>query len=512
MNKQSDSLSEQMHIDSDEQRSRKVFIDFTDNDIALLKELKPVVAAHAARVVDVFYKNIQDYPELMRIIDKAGSNIDRLKQAQKRYLLEMFEGDYGTAYVDRRLRIGEVHNQIGLTPRWYIGSYSVYVQEIVPLINKKYRFKPARRQQATLAVNKIISFDSQLAMDTYIHGLMEDLGSVSMSKDIIDNSVIAYRDFIGKVASGDLRERLEVSGDDDLSQLGSHLNDMTENLGTITNQMREVGSSITSTVSELDASVTAQSSGTAEQAAAVNQTTATLEEIRQTSTQTLDKAQTLGQSAERTRKESSQGLAAVQEAIEGMAAISSKVDDIAQTILALSEQTQQIGEITEVVNSLAQQSKMLALNASIEAAKAGDAGKGFAVVADEVKDLAEQSQQSTAQVQKILQDIRHATDRAVMATEEGSKGVDRGVLLVERSGDVMRTLSEVIQETVTSSQQIVAAVRQEAAGIDQVNTAMGEINKVTQQFVSTAEQTQQASRDIARLASEMGKVVSVYKT
>lgn len=86
--------------------------------------------------------------------------------------------------------------------------------------------------------------------------------------------------------------------------------------------------------------------------------------------------------------------------------IRGKVNYIAKTILALSEQTQQIGEITEVVNGLAQQSKMLALNASIEAAKGGDAGKGFAVVADEVKDLAEQSQQSTAQVQNILLDIR----------------------------------------------------------------------------------------------------------
>jgi methyl-accepting chemotaxis protein len=154
---------------------------------------------------------------------------------------------------------------------------------------------------------------------------------------------------------------------------------------------------------------------------------------------------------------------------------------------------------------------MLALNASIEAAKAGDAGKGFAVVADEVKDLAEQSQQSTSQVQKILQDIRHATDRAVMATEEGSKGVDKGMALVERSGDIMRALSEVIEDTVTSTQQIVVAIRQEAAGVDQVSTAMGEINKVTQQFVSSARQTQDAAAEIARLSGQMKEVVSIYK-
>jgi methyl-accepting chemotaxis protein len=511
MDNQSYSAGEHMHIDSEEQHSRKIFIDFNDEDIEILKALRPVVAIHADRIVDVFYTTIERYPELMQIIENAGSNIDRLKQAQKRYLLELFDGDYGNAYVDRRLRIGEVHNRIGLTPRWYIGSYTVYFQELVPIINKTYRFKLALRQRAILAVNKIISFDSQLAMDTYIHGLMKDLGEVSMSKDVIENNVKAYRAVIEKVTSGDLRERVAVSGDDDLSQLGDNLNRMTRELGVITNKIRGVDSNLGSTAAELEAAVNTQSSGAAEQAAAVNQTTSTLEEIRQTSAQTLNKAQLLGTSAQRTREESSQGLVAVEEAIAGIASINSKVEDIAQTILALSEQTQQIGEITEVVNGLAQQSKMLALNASIEAAKAGDAGKGFAVVADEVKDLAEQSQQSTAQVQKILQDIRHATDRAVMATEEGSKGVDSGMALVERSGEVMRALSEVIEDTVTSTQQIVAAVRQEAAGIDQVSTAMGEINKVTQQFVSSARQTQDAAAEIAHLSGQMKEIVSIYK-
>jgi len=511
------SLSKTMRINLDEQHSRKVFIDFNDADIAILQELRPLVNRHADRIVDQFYRNIERYPELMAVIDRAGSNIDRLKQAQKRYLLEMFDGDYGESYVTRRLRIGEVHNQIGLTPRWYIGSYSVYTQQIVPLINSKYRFSPSRRQQAILAVNKVISFDSQLAMDTYIYGLMEDLGSVSLSKEVIEKTVVEYRDFIEKVSLGDLRERLVVHGgnnqnDDALLSLGGNLNNMTEKLGLMTGNIREVGNTMISTVSELTSSVNAQSSGAAEQAAALNQTTATLEEIKQTSAQTLEKAQQLGAVAQRTKQESTQGLDAVAQAIEGMESIRARVDDIAQTILALSEQTQQIGEITEVVNGLAQQSKMLALNASIEAAKAGDAGKGFAVVADEVKELAEQSQQSTAQVQNILQDIRHATDRAVMATEEGSKGVDSGVALTERAGMSMRALGEVINDTATASQQIVAAVRQEAAGIDQVNTAMSEINKVTQQFVSSASQTKNAADNLTELAGQMQDSVSVYKT
>lgn len=328
---------------------------------------------------------------------------------------------------------------------------------------------------------------------------------------VLKEKVAQYRASVGKIAQGDLTQFIETEGDDDLSQLGGNLNNMTEGLARMAGEIKEASNTMNATLAELLGAINSQSSGASEQAAAVNQTTSTLEEIKATSNQTLEKAKMLGEMAERTRREGEQGSSAVQEAIAGMEAVRARVESIAQTILALSEQTQQIGEITSVVTNLAQQSKMLALNASIEAAKAGEAGKGFAVVAAEVKELAEQSQQSTAQVQKILQDIRHATDRAVMATEEGSKGVDTGVLLVQRSADVMRQLGEVIRETSLASQQIVAAVRQEAVGIEQVALAMGEINKVTSQFVTSTQQSKQVSNDLGVVTARLRDSVGVYR-
>ncbi len=316
---------------------------------------------------------------------------------------------------------------------------------------------------------------------------------------------------VALVAAGDLRQQLEVSGDGDLTELSRHLNNMTRGLANIAGQIHNAGNAIASTLAEVRGATSAQSSSAAQQAAAVNETTTTLEEIRATSSQTLEKAQALGQSAERSRQESEQGIQAVSQAITGMNDIRERVRGIAETILALSEQTQQIGEITDVVANLAQQSKMLALNASIEAAKAGEAGKGFAVVASEVKDLAEQSQQSTTQVHKILQEIRHATDRAVMATEEGSKGVDAGNQRVERTREVMDKLSEVIRDTALASQQIVAVVRQEAVGIDQVANAMDDINQATNQFVAATRQTEQATVDLSSLAEQLRESVSLYR-
>lgn len=400
------------------------------------------------------------------------------------------------AYTIARHITRQTHELINAMKAFSAGDLDRHVeaesQDEIGEIGKEFNKLAASIRQSTTRIREMADHEQHLAT-------------------ALKEKVASYRACVEKIAQGDLTQAVETEGNDDLSQLGGNLNNMTQGLARMASEIKEASNTMNATLVELQGAINSQSSGASEQAAAVNQTTSTLEEIKATSDQTLEKAKMLGEMAERTRREGEQGSGAVQEAIAGMEAVRVRVESIAQTILALSEQTQQIGEITGVVTNLAQQSKMLALNASIEAAKAGEAGKGFAVVAAEVKELAEQSQQSTAQVQKILQDIRHATDRAVMATEEGSKGVDNGVMLVQRSGDLMGQLNEVIRETSLASQQIVAAVRQEAVGIEQVAIAMGEINKVTSQFVTGTQQSKQVSSDLGVVAARLRDSVGVYR-
>lgn len=314
-----------------------------------------------------------------------------------------------------------------------------------------------------------------------------------------------------RVASGDLTQRINVSSNDELGMLGKDLNTMTDGLSSITKQITDACHHMMSMLSEVKSAVDSQSAGASEQASSINQITASLEEIEKSSMQTIEKAKSLGEAAERTREKGKLGLDAVQQSMNGMRVVRDKVQTIAQTILELSNQTNQIGEITSVVNTLAVQSKMLALNASIEAAKAGEAGKGFAVVAAEVKSLAEQSEQSTLQVQKILEDIRHATERAVIAMEEGSKGVDLGTNLVEQTGEVVKSLSEVIHETTIATQQIEAAIRQEGIGIEQITAGMNEINQVTASSVASVKQTTEAIDSLGTIASTLKKYTDTYK-
>ncbi len=379
--------------------------------------------------------------------------------------------------------------------------------------NKNDTFKRVTKSGGEIWIHGVYTpVLDEMGQVTKIVKIATDITAQTLKNIDYQNYVKGYSKFISDVANGDLRQRVDTNNNDELSLIGNNLNTMVEGLTGITNQIDEASSTLLGTFSQIHAAVNTQASAASQQAAAVSEITSTLEEVRATSAQNLDKAKQLGKVAEKARFEGDHGQKVLSQTISSMEVIRGQVENIAQTILALSEQTQQIREITEVVSSIAQQSKMLALNASIEAAKAGEAGKGFAVVAAEVKELAIQSQQSTVQVQKILQDVQRAADCAVMATEEGNKRVDDGVSLVEKSGEMMTQLSEVINETVHASKQIVAAVQQEVVGIDQVAISMSEINKVTSQFVNNTQETKEAATNMGKVAEQLKESVSIYKT
>ncbi|MDH5300604.1 MAG: globin-coupled sensor protein [Gammaproteobacteria bacterium] len=499
-------------IDSVEWESRKKYIGFDEVDIRILKSLHSLVEKNADGIVDYFYGNIERHPDLLSIIEKSNSSVSRLKIVQKKYLIELFEGDYGELYCNRRLRIGFIHNKIGLTPKWYLGAYSVYFQLINPLIQKKYRFFPKKRQKAEQALTRILSLDSQLAIESYIYSMTKYIESVTFSKGEIESTVASYRAAIEQVSHGNLRIKLDVEDTkgDDMSALGGHINHMVSSLSSMSSSIKSASSSLMVTLSELQSAASMQSAAASQQAVSINETTTTLEEVRVSANQTLEKATTLGAASEKTRKKGEDGLRAVERMIASMDELKFRVDGIATNILALSMQIQRAGEIVAMVSGLSQQLKILALNASIEAVKAGEFGKGFGVVAAEVKSLAEHSQQATLQVQSILTTIRDSAGKAVMATEEGSKGATAGATIVVDVGESIRELMGVIHEGNIASQQIVAAIRQGKAGIDQIAAAMEEINFVTRQFVSATKQTTEAAADLGNIAKTLDDSVGVY--
>jgi len=327
--------------------------------------------------------------------------------------------------------------------------------------------------------------------------------------------IAEYMVFVSGVAKGDLTARLELNGqgaqDDILVILGHSLNDMVGSLCDMTAGMRDTAQRLSMVSAEILAVTTQQASGANEQSAAIAQTTTTAEELKSIAEQSVARVQEVAGASQQALEVSRAGREAVEETMRSMAQIRARVEGIAENILALSEQTQQIGEIIATVNDIAAQSNILALNASVEAARAGEYGKGFAVVAVEVRNLAEQSRQATAQVKAILSDIQKATNATVMATEEGTKGVEEGVRLAAQAGEAIEQLAGVIEESAQAATQVVAGGRQQASGVEQVAVAMQNINQATVQSLASTRETEKAARDLSELARSLAEIVSRYQ-
>ncbi len=316
--------------------------------------------------------------------------------------------------------------------------------------------------------------------------------------------------FAAKIAKGDIRQQLDEDNST-TTQLSHSLNQMFDGLSAFSLQIRDSSKVITNMVSELHSSINNQSSGASEQAASVNQTVVTLGQLKNSSSQTLLKAKTLGEIAEKARHEGDNGREAIEQSIVDVKSVQSKMDTIAHTILTLNDWIQRIGDITTSVHDVSRQLRLISLNAAIEASNAGEAGKGFGVVAAEVKQLAERSQQSTIHVQSILEEIHLATDRAVMATEEGSKGVELGLKQIQRTGEVIHNLESAVGDTSIASKQIVVAVNQEVSGIEQINMAINEIHAVTNKFAETANQSRNAAEELTNLVKHLDNTINQYQ-
>ncbi len=261
--------------------------------------------------------------------------------------------------------------------------------------------------------------------------------------------------------------------------------------------------SLNGIASEILATTTQQLRSATEQDASVGQTMATVQELRLTVEQTSQRVHTVAEAAQKSVTVSRTGQDAVRDTIDGMHTIREQVETIAQTILALSERTQQIGEIITTVGEIAAQSKLLALNASIEAARAGEDGKGFGVVALEVRQLAEQSREATERIRTILGEIQHTANTAVMVTEAGSKGADSGLTLVERAGQAIQDLATTIEEASSAMLQISVSTQQQTSGMDQLAIAIAAIKQASAQAATSISQAERSAQELNKVARDL---------
>ena len=312
-----------------------------------------------------------------------------------------------------------------------------------------------------------------------------------------------------QIASGDLTESIVPQSEKDI--LGNTFLQMLNNLRRMTKDILEGVNLLGSSVSEILAATTQVASGSAETSTAISETSTTVEEVRQAAQLSNQKASRVSENAQLVAQVTQAGQKAVDETSIGMHEIQNQMESVANTIVRLSEQSQQIGGIIASVTDVADQSNLLAVNAAIEAAKAGEQGKGFTVVAQEIKSLAQQSKQATIQVRNILNDVQKATSAAVMATEQSSKAVENGVKQSTQAGESIKALAKSVNESIQAATQIVASSQQQVVGMDQIGLAMQNINQAGTENAASMKQTEQAAKNLHELGLKLQNLIAQYK-
>jgi heam-based aerotactic trancducer len=362
--------------------------------LALLKEFKPIMERDVDEIVHRFYAHITKVSGLKGIIDQF-STLDRLYVTQKKYLLSIFTDKIDEEFVMWRVKIGDVHNRINLPPFYYLSSYQTMYDEILPRIFQHYRKKPEQALRLSLALLRIFSFDQQVVMASYIQSYVSEI---------------------------DKKAELEKA--------------------------YEEIDSLQRRVSEASQALAATSEETAASAAQMHEATELISHNAGDAAEFSQKVDSLAQ-------EGSQKVQQISERILGLADMTGQMQE---KMMELDHSSARIANITDVIKEIASQTNLLALNAAIEAARAGDSGRGFGVVAEEVKKLANHSEQSVKEISEMITVTKQNTVAVNKAIAETTKAMQNAAAeaqeVVSRFGEIMSAINSSIQQVREIASQI----------------------------------------------------------
>ena len=313
------------------------------------------------------------------------------------------------------------------------------------------------------------------------------------------------------MATGDLTVRMwgEYQGDlqlikESINKVGTSLEDALRKVGEAVSATASASSQISSSTEEMAAGAQEQTSQAGEVASAV-------EEMTKTILENSKNASVAAETAKLARVSAEQGGKVVDDTVNGMKRIASVVNKSAETVKELGRSSDQIGEIISVIDDIADQTNLLALNAAIEAARAGEQGRGFAVVADEVRKLAERTTKATKEIAGMIKKIQSDTTGAVQSMEEGTQEVERGIELADKAGTSLKEIVGVSQKVTDMVTQIAAASEQQSSASEQISKNVEGISKVTGETAQGTQQIARAAEDLNRLTDNLQTLVGQFK-
>jgi len=348
---------------------------------------------------------------------------------------------------------------------------------------------------------------------TTILAILLGIGLAATLTRSIVVSVRSLLEGVQLVARGDLTQKeIGILASDEVGELTQGFNRMVSSLRTILAETDQATTEVSAASREIATGAHQQLASLNETAASLNEITTTAEEFKATMQEFADRAKAVHEAADETARQVHEGLSLSKDSATRIEKVRENSMLAGESVLQLAEQMQRIGEITASVNEIAEQTKLLALNASIEAARAGEEGRGFAVVAMQVRELANQSKEAAGRIEGLITQTQKSMQSVIGKIEEGGRLSDDSTIMVRNVSSSFDEIAKAIEQTRQAMAQINTGARQQELGITELVSSIVEIDAASKEAVAAAEQTQQAIHSIDRRLQALDGLVGRFKT
>jgi len=316
---------------------------------------------------------------------------------------------------------------------------------------------------------------------------------------------------VERVASGDLTQNLSVDRRDELGQLQGSIQRMTVELRELIGGIGEGVTQIASAAEELSAVTEQTSAGVNSQKVETDQVATAMHEMTATVQEVARNAEEASEAAVAADLQAREGDKVVNEAIAQIELLATEVGHSTEAMAELKRESDKIGSVLDVIKSVAQQTNLLALNAAIEAARAGEAGRGFAVVADEVRSLAQRTQKSTEEIEELISGLQNGTRQVATIMDNSRELTVSSVELTRRAGTSLESITRTVSAIQSMNQQIAAAAEEQSATAEEINRSVLNVRDVSEQTSAASEETAASSVELARLGSHLQALVGRFR-
>ncbi len=339
---------------------------------------------------------------------------------------------------------------------------------------------------------------------------LEGLIETEADRDRLQQQITSLLRIVSAAADGDFRVKAEVTADT-LGALADSFNLMISELSNLIRDVQKASEQISRSTNEILKSSEVMARGADKQAKEIDSVYNAIKNMADIVQYANDRSTQAAQAASRAAEVAKKGTEIVRRTIEGMHRIRDTVQETARRVQILGQNSQEIGEILELISDIANRTNLLGLNATIEAARASEAGRGFAVVADEVRNLAERSSQAAKDIAVLVESIQAGTTEAVMAMEHGTVEVEKETRLVDEAGAALKEILEMVQQSDTLINEISASFQHQSKAAAEITKAMEQIKSIAQDTAQGAQRSKQLSEEMANLSRILSVAVSKFR-